>query len=206
MSTTMRPRHGHHDLRRSAVLLVPGLTLVAVMALAMAQGALAAAVGVSGTAFSVTADSVSGEAIAGYPTALRTPDGRSTQSLLLSFRKATIHNLCLAAGVDVPVVGHVAVELTSGGDADSVVTVTDFTAEADRVTGRGARATGLVVGADAGTLTTGVGGTTGPKGQFGLQSSTLTVDGFRSTARSITTGTMTLSGISLKALHGQACR
>ena len=195
------PTPGSTGWVRSAVLLVPGLAAVAVMAVAMAQGVLAASIGVSGRSFTITADSVQGEQVSGYPSTVTTADGKTQETLLLGFRTAQLKNLCLTAGATMPVVGDVAVRLRSG--AGGTVDVRDFVADAEAVVGKQAALDDLEVGVDASVLSRGVRGATGPRGRFGLQASGLRVDDFGATAKAATGGSFRLSGIDLSVVRGK---
>jgi hypothetical protein len=190
---------GRTSWRRAAVVLVPGVVAIGVLGSAMAHGAVASSIGVSGDHFVVTADRVDGRTVIGYPDVARSSSGEAEESLLLGMRTVRLSNLCLSARADVPLVGPVALVLRSGGNGD--VTATNFVAGASSIQGADGRLGDLAVGVDASTLRD-IPGVRGPAGTFGLRADSLSTRDFRSTASSITGGSFTLSGLDLGVRRG----
>jgi hypothetical protein len=190
---------GHTNWRRAAVILIPGMVAVGVLGSAMAQGAIPAAVGVSGDHFVVTADRVDGRSVIGYPHTSRASSGKAEESVLLGMRSVRITDLCLSARADVPVVGPVALVLQSGAEGD--VTVSNFVASATSIEGADGQLGDFAVGVDASTLRD-VPGAQGPPGTFGIRADSLSTKNFRSTTSAITGGKFSLSGLKLGVRRG----
>ncbi|WP_030609552.1 DUF6230 family protein [Streptomyces fulvoviolaceus] len=198
------PGEGATRWRRSSLLLLPSVAAVAAMTVAMAEGALAASIGVSGQQFKVTAAQVDGSQVAGFPASVRSADGKELETIRLGFQSALLKKLCLTQVAHIPLIGDVTLTLKSGGSEP--VAVTDFIADATQVLGEKGKLSDVEVGVDASRLTRAVEGGRGPQGRFGLQASALSLQDFETTAQTLTSGSFTLSGLDLNVKRGSvAC-
>ncbi|GAA0495889.1 DUF6230 family protein [Streptomyces stramineus] len=203
MSTSgRRPPAGRTSWRKAAVVALPAVAAVAVMAVGMAEGVLASSFAVSGTAFQVSSGKLTSKGLASYVDVDRSADGRGHPVALLGIGDATLSDLCQSAQVETPL-GTVVFKLTAGGEAGEV-TATDLVIDSEDLVGD-ARFGEVELGRDASTLDR-VPGLKGAPGQFGLQAGDVTVAGVRSHARSATGGNFRLKGLSLDVkLGGPAC-
>ncbi|SHN43382.1 DUF6230 family protein [Cryptosporangium aurantiacum] len=201
--TTRNPdalEEGRTRWGRTAVLLVPSLGVVGVLALAVAQGALAASFGVSGQNFKVTAARVEGTNVAGYLDTVRSVDGKSHPVMLAGVEKAEMTDVCTSAVVDIPVLGPVSLKVLSGQNGP--VSGTNVVADSDSLFGGRGTVSGVEAGRDASTLDK-VNGVSGPPGRFAVQAESLTATDVRSTAWSASGGTVELSGMDVSVKVGR---
>ncbi|MGC9538902.1 DUF6230 family protein [Streptomyces sp. UG1] len=196
------PGEGGTRWRRASLLMVPSMLAIATMTVAMAQGALAASVGVSGKQFTVTADQVEGHQMTGFPSSVRSADGKELETIRLGFGSASLRSLCLTQGLRLPLIGDVTLSLKSGGN--SPATVENFTADATDVLGAKGSLSQVEVGVDASQLNRAGEGGRGPKGRFGLQASGMSLQDFSTTAHNLTSGSFKLSGLDLHIKRGSA--
>lgn len=176
---------------RSSLLLIPALAAMGGLTLAIAEGALAASFGVSGSAFKVKAGSVSGTDVAAYLDTTSSVDGVRHPVMLAGVREASMRDVCTSAVVTVPGIGKISLKVLAG--REEPITGTDVVADADALLGGNGVVTDVEAGRDASTLDR-VPGVSGPEGRFGLQAASLTTQDVRSTAWSANGGTITLSG------------
>jgi hypothetical protein len=191
---------GRTRWRKSAILLVPSFATVGILSIAMAQGALAASFGVSGSNFKVTAGHVEGTNVSGYLDTVRSVDGQSHPIMLAGVEKATMSDVCTSALVNIPVVGPISLKVLSG--KDEPVSGTNVVADSDAVFGGKGTVRGVEAGRDASTLNR-VDGVHGPAGRFGLQAASLETNDLKSTAWSASGGTITLTGMEVHVSKGK---
>ncbi|MGI5336503.1 DUF6230 family protein [Streptomyces sp. CA-181903] len=192
------PAEGRTVWRRAVPVAALALALVGVMAVAMAQGVLAASFAVSGTTSQISARKLTGKGLTVFTAVDRTVDGPGRPQARIGVGNATLTGLCESTRVNTPV-GTVTFKLTAG-DRDTAVTVDDLVIDVDDLTGD-ARFGRMELGRDASTLDA-VPHSQGAAGQFGLQATDLEVDGIRTHARSATGGNFRLKGLALSIRPG----
>ncbi|MFF7728837.1 DUF6230 family protein [Streptomyces sp. NPDC008001] len=198
----MNPPEGRTSWKKAAVIAVPALAAVAVLAVGMAEGVLASSFAVSGSAFQVSSGRLTSKGLASYVQVDRSADGEGHPVALLGIGDATLSDICQSAQVRTPL-GTVVFKLTAGGDSGEV-TASNLVLDSEDLVGDAAFGQ-VQIGRDASTLDT-VPGMRGEAGQFGLQASQASVSRVRSHARSATGGDFKLKGLALGVkLNGKAC-
>ncbi|MFI0740791.1 DUF6230 family protein [Streptomyces sp. NPDC021100] len=193
---------GRTAWRKAVVVALPALLAVGAMGAAMADGVLASSFAVSGTAFQVSAGSLSSKGLVSYVDVARTTDGAGRPGAALGIGDARLSDICQAARIDTPV-GRVTFKLTAGGKAGPV-TVSNLVLHGDDLTGD-ARFGQAEIGRDASTLDR-VPEVRGQPGRFGLQAGEVEVSGVRSHSWSVTGGNFRLKGLRLNvSMDGPAC-
>jgi hypothetical protein len=186
---------GRVNWRRFAVIMVPACVLAGVLVALTAESVLAVSFSISGTPFTVTADSLKGRGFEQLTVLDRSVindlPGHNNQIVLEddAIRSATISDLCLSVTV-----AGVNMIITAGGGS-SPATGSDLQVDADRLSGNAAF-THINIGQDASTVTE-VPGVTGPAGGFAMQADTVSINNLREHAYATTAGTFTLPGFGL---------
>lgn len=195
MSSERTP--GRVKWKRFAAMLVPAVGLTGVLVILTAEGALATSFSVAGKPFSATASSVSGTGFVNYGDSLSTQDGTQHYVATNALRTATIKNFCMAIKL-----GPITTLMKAGGGAtpvsgnDVAFIVKDFSGDGVMHN--------LVMGQDAGTLNA-VPGYRGTPGSFGMQASSVTLNGPAMHAREMAAGTITLPGFNMDVTRGGGC-
>ncbi|HTZ92241.1 MAG TPA: DUF6230 family protein [Streptosporangiaceae bacterium] len=192
---TAHPGPGRVRWRRFAVIMLPAMVLAGVLITLTAQSVLAVSFSISGTPFTVTANSLYGRGFEQLTVLDRSVisdlPGNNNQIVLEddAIRSATISHLCLSvrvAGVNM---------IITAGDGSSAATGSDLQVDADRLSGN-ASFSHINIGQDASTVTE-VPGVTGAAGGFAMQADTVSIDNLREHAYATTAGTFTLPGFGL---------
>ncbi len=200
--STSRPAEGRVHWKRAAAVATPAVVAVGVLAMVMAQGALAASFAVSGTAFQVSSSKLSSKGLASYVQTDRSVDGTGHPVALLGIGEATLADICQSAEVGTPL-GTVVFKLTAGGAAGEV-TASHLVIDGEDLDGDAVFGTAQI-GRDASTLDQ-VEGVRGEPGKFGLQAGNIEVAGVKSHAWSATGGNFRLKGMKLNvSLDGRTC-
>lgn len=195
-------REGRTSWKKTAVVALPAVLAVGVMASVMAEGALAASFAVSGTSFQVSSGKLTSQGLSSYVQTDRDIDGKGHPVALLGIGDATLSDICQAAEVKTPL-GNVVFKLTAGGDAGNV-TASNLIIDGEDLVGD-ARFGTAQIGRDASTLDE-VPGIKGERGKFGLQAGDITVSGVKSNAWSATGGNFRLKGMRVDvSLGGKKC-
>ncbi|MGX8904223.1 DUF6230 family protein [Streptomyces netropsis] len=184
---------GRTAWRRALPVAMVALTLMACMAVAMAQGVMAASFAVSGTSFQISARKLTGQGLAVFPAVNRAAAGAGRPAARIGLGSATLTDLCESTRIRTPV-GTVTFRLTAGGQ-HGPVTADDLVIDADDLTGD-ARFGRVEIGRDASTLDA-VPAFQGERGEFGLQARGVEVSGIRTHAHSATGGNFRLNGLAL---------
>lgn len=193
---------GRTSWKKTAVIGMPAVLAVGIMASVMAEGALAASFAVSGTSFQVSSGKLTSQGLVSYVHTDRSADGRGHPVALLGIGNARLSDICQAAEVDTPV-GTVVFKLTAGGEAGEV-TASSLVIDGEDLSGN-ARFGTAQIGRDASTLDQ-VPGVQGPKGKFGLQAGDIEVIGVKSNAWSATGGNFRLKGMKVDvSIGGKKC-
>jgi hypothetical protein len=186
---------GRVNWRRFAAIMIPATVLAGVLVVLTAQSVLAVSFSISGTPFTVTANSLRGRGFEQLTVLDRSVindlPGNNNQIVLEddAIRSATISHLCLSvrvAGVDMMI--------TAGGGS-TPATGSYLQVDANRLSGNAAFSH-INIGQDASTVTE-VPGVTGPAGGFAMQADTVSIDNLREHAYATTAGEFTLPGFGL---------
>jgi len=203
--------------KRFALVMVPTIGIAGAMTVAMAQGAIAASIDISGTAFQVSADSLHGTHFYQTGTVLRSkaqqdpahPGGTAVAEAGIS--SATITNMCQSVKVPTPF-GNLVVVLRAGRSAGSPVEASNLVLDASQIDASSATFKGVSIGVDAGELADGSKGTTvitgfaAPQGAFGQSVDDAQLDNVKQTAYSTIATELSLKGLSISAnFNGDTC-
>lgn len=187
--------------RRFAALSVPGFAATAALAVALANGAIAASFAVSGQQFKVSAKELKGEGFAQYGSV----DANAREELLpvavTAIRKAKIDSLCQSVVTHLPIIGDISLKL-SAGTGGKPVEATDLYMDATDIAGD-ASFNNIEIGRDASTLDKGPDGAQGMQDLFSQQADDVRIADLRTTAWATTAGTFKLSGLSMKISKGK---
>lgn len=203
MRADRRPlAEGRTAWKKTALVAMPAVLAVGIMANVMAEGALAASFAVSGTSFQVSSGKLTSQGLASYVQTDRSVDGKGHPVALLGIGDARLSDICQSAQVKTPL-GTVVFKLTAGGDAGEV-TASDLVIDGEDLVGD-ARFGTAEIGRDASALDR-VPGVHGEKGKFGLQAGDIEVAGVRSHAWSATGGNFRLKGMRVGvSIGGKQC-
>ncbi|MFF8811856.1 DUF6230 family protein [Streptomyces pactum] len=202
----MKDEQGRHVMgrvrwRRFAALSVPGFAATAALAVALANGAIAASFAVSGQQFKVSAKELKGEGFAQYGSV----DTNAREELLpvavTAIRKAKIDSLCQSVVTHLPIIGDISLKL-SAGTGGKPVEATDLYMDATDIAGD-ASFNKIEIGRDASTLDKGPDGAQGMQDLFSQQADDVRIADLRTTAWATTAGTFKLSGLSMKISKGK---
>ncbi|WP_438294887.1 DUF6230 family protein [Streptomyces sp. HUAS TT7] len=203
MSAVKRPlAEGRTAWKKTAVVALPAVVAVGIMANVMAEGALAASFAVSGTSFQVASGKLTSSGLSSYVQTDKSVDGKGHPVALLGIGDAELSDICQSAEVSTPV-GTVVFKLTAGGDAGEV-TASNLVIDGEDLIGD-ARFGTAQIGRDASTLDA-VKGVQGEPGKFGLQAGNIEVNGVKSHAWSATGGNFRLKGMKVDvSIGGKKC-
>ncbi|MFC5720035.1 DUF6230 family protein [Streptomyces gamaensis] len=197
-----RPVTGRVRWRRFAVLAVPGFAATAALAVALAQGALAASFAVSGQQFKVAADQLEGEGFAQYGSFDVNKRDQLMPVVVTGIKKATLHSLCQSVVTELPVIGAVSLNISAGQDPSNPVKAEDLFVDATQMSGN-ASFQDIEIGRDASTLDKGPRKAKGMQDMFSQQAQKVTVDNLHQTAWATTAGTFKLAGLNLQLHKGK---
>ncbi|MGW1195148.1 DUF6230 family protein [Streptomyces sp. NPDC002536] len=182
--------------RRFAVLAVPGFAVTAALAVALADGALAASFAVSGQEFKIRAQSMEGDGFAQYGGVDRNARGKLLPVAVTAIKTAKIHSLCQSVVTTLPVLGDISLQLTAGGGAKPVEAENLFI-DATQMSGD-AVFKDIEIGRDASTLNKGPSNAQGLQDAFGQQAKRIEISDVKQTAWATNAGTFKLSGLDMK--------
>jgi hypothetical protein len=218
IDTDDAPVVGRTRWRRFAIVLAPAYAMIAAVLFLAASGVLAVSFAVSGTALTVTADTLSSGAVDGNGVGLYQfgvadfrGSGTPVPQVESIIPNATLVNLCQSVSV-----GPLTLRTTAGGVAGHPVTATNLIVDATSVTAGNATFTNINIGQDMGAfanpaLTQPTGRGTGPNvstgavpgGTFGQVATGATLTGLRQVANGTSAGLFTLPNLSIT--FGAAC-
>ncbi|MEU1734673.1 DUF6230 family protein [Streptosporangium sp. NPDC020145] len=185
--------------RRFLLILLLVATVTSLLVGAVAQGVVGATFVVSGQAFKLFTDELTGRDFTLSAGVVRDREGQTIPVIVTGVRRAFAKGLCQSALVRTPV-GTVTIRITGGQDGNEV-TIDDMVI--DTAAARGAATLrGVELGRDASTLN-GVPAARGPAGTFGGQSRTFTLHDVRLSARAVSAATLSLPDLGLKILRGE---
>jgi len=195
MSSHHRVTYGRVRWRRFALIMVPAVTLAAVIVGMTATGSLAASISVSGSAFEITAAQLSGTGLEEFGGIARQADGVARPVAVAAIEDARLSDLCLSATA-----GPLSLVIRAG-DGAARATGRDLIVGLDQLNTDGALSH-IGIGQDASTLTA-VPGAAGAPGGFGLESGPFTLQHLRLHSWYVTAGTFALPGMTISlARHG----
>ncbi|MEX2981775.1 DUF6230 family protein [Streptomyces sp. C36] len=187
--------------RRFAVLAVPGFAATAALAVALAQGALAASFAVSGQEFKVSAQSLEGEGFAQYGGIDRNARGKLLPVAVTAIKKARLDDLCQSVVTTLPGLGDISLRLTAGAGGKPVEAENLFI-DATQL-GGDATFKNIEIGRDASTLNKGPASAQGLQDAFGQQADKVVMTHVRQVAWATNAGTFKLNGLNMKIGFGK---
>ncbi|UNO42327.1 DUF6230 family protein [Streptomyces sp. MST-110588] len=201
----MKDAHGRHvtgrvSWRKFAVLSVPGFAATAALAIALANGALAASFAVSGQQFKVSADSLEGNGFAQYGSVDRNARDELLPVAVTAIKSAELHNLCQSVVTTLPIIGDISLNLSAG--KKKPVEATNLFVDATQLSGN-ADFDNIEIGRDASTLDKGPETAQGMQDLFAQQADKVKITKLRQTAWATNAGTFKLSGLSMNITKGK---
>ncbi|GHF34216.1 cholesterol esterase [Streptomyces mashuensis] len=187
--------------RKFAALAVPGFAATAALAVALAQGALAASFAVSGQQFKVGAGHLEGIGFAQYGGFDKNKRNQLLPVAVTAIKNATIHNLCQSVVTTLPLVGDITLNLTAG-KGDKPVEAENLFLDATHMAGD-ALFEDVEIGRDASTLNKGPTSAQGLQDAFGQQARKITIDNVQQVAWATNAGKFKLSGLSMDVKLGK---
>ncbi|GIF15655.1 DUF6230 family protein [Actinoplanes teichomyceticus] len=203
------PATGRTNWRRFAVAVGVPTAVAGGLVVALAQGALAANITVSGTPFKLTADHLEGQGFTQYSGTLSTADPKKPIVAAKSgIQHADIYNLCQSVAVG-PIT--LRIEAAKGatfdannpkGSAANAVQADDLLIGMSELSGD-ATFKNIQIGVDASKLDADGADEHGEVGGFGQQASSVSIENLKQRAYSTTASSFKLKGMSLKLLIGK---
>ncbi|HYW25432.1 MAG TPA: DUF6230 family protein [Terriglobales bacterium] len=206
------PVVGRTRWRRFLIVLAPAYAAIAGLIFLAASGTLAVSFAVSGTALTITADSLTTGAADGNNVGLYqfgvadfAGNGTPVPQVETVIPNATLANLCQSVSV-----GPLTLRTTAGTAANSPVTATGLVVDATSIAATSATFTNINIGQDIGqfnnpALTAPTGRGTGPNvntanvpaGTFGQTATKASLGGLRQVANGQTAASLTLPGLNV---------
>ncbi|WP_030618078.1 DUF6230 family protein [Streptomyces sclerotialus] len=196
-----RPVTGRVSARKFAVLAVPAFAGTAALAIALANGALAASFAVSGQQFKVSASSLKGDGFAQYGGVDANARGELLPVAVTAIKKAELNDLCQSVVTKLPVLGNISLNLTAG-KGGKPVEATNLYVDATQLSGNAAF-NNIEIGRDASTLDKGPAEAQGMQDAFAQQADDVNITDLKQTAWATNAGTFKLSGLSMKISKGK---
>ncbi|GAA4602650.1 hypothetical protein BJY16_004317 [Actinoplanes octamycinicus] len=198
------PAAGRTNWRRFAVAVGVPTAVATGLVVALAQGALAANITVSGTQFKLTADHLEGTGFTQYSKGL---NNNSIPAAMSGINHADLYNLCQSVNA-----GPITLKITAAttakfnasdpsGSAANAVQADDLLIGMSEL-GGDATFKNIQIGVDASTLDADGQAEHGEKGGFGQQASKVSIDNLKQKAYLTTASSFKLKGMSLKLLVG----
>ncbi|MBH1935190.1 cholesterol esterase [Streptomyces sp. AV19] len=184
--------------RKFAVLAVPGFAATAALAVALAQGALAASFAVSGQQFKVSADKLEGEGFAQYGGIDTNQRDEVIPVAVTAIKNAKLYNLCQSVVTELGPLS-ISLKLSAGKDPDRPVTAKDLFVDATQISGD-AEFDHIEIGRDASTLDKGPTTAQGMQDAFAQQADKVRITNLHQTAWATTAAKFRLVGLDL-GLH-----
>lgn len=188
---------GRVSWKRFAALMLPASAASALLVGLTIQGALATSFSVSGEPFRSTASAVQGTGFVNYGKYLPTEDGKQHYVAVNAMSEADIHDFCMQIEA-----GPITTLMKAGGDGRPVTG--DNVAFIVKNFGGDGVMRDVVMGQDASSLDA-VQGYVGKPGDFGMQASTVTLDGPEMNAREMAAGTIAMPGFTMEVTRGGSC-
>ncbi|MEV4442452.1 DUF6230 family protein [Streptomyces sp. NPDC049577] len=196
-----RPVTGRVRWRRFAMLSVPGFAVTAGLAVALAQGALAASFAVSGQQFKVGAASLEGQGFAQYGGVDTNARDQLLPVAVTAIKSAKLHDLCQSVVTTLPGIGDISLRLNAG-KGDKQVEASDLFVDATQLSGD-ATFDDIEIGRDASTLDKGPASAQGMQDAFGQQAKSVKITDLHQVAWATNAGTFKLAGLDMKISLGK---
>ncbi|WIM99057.1 DUF6230 family protein [Actinoplanes oblitus] len=201
---------GRTNWRRFAVAVGVPTAVATGLVVALAQGALAANITVSGTQFKLTADHLEGSGFTQYSGQLKDADGKPILAAMSGINHADIYNLCqsvLAPGgiATLKITAATTAKFDAGnpnGSAANAVQADDLLIGMSEL-GGDATFKDIEIGRDASLVDADGAKEHGAKGGFAQQASGVSIDKLQQQAYLTTASSFKLKGMSLKLLGGK---
>jgi hypothetical protein len=190
---------GGTDWRRFATVVLPAMATAAALATLVAQGALAASVGVSGQHSAVSFDELSGHGFQQYVAVDTDANGEHHPVAVTVIRTMTARRMCQSVKLPGPTGGAV-LRVTAGGGHEPV-TARDLVVDAEALRGD-ATFENIQIGQDAGMM--GQLPVRPSRGMFGQQAGSVRLDHVSQRAWQATAGTFRLPNLRLRLGVGTA--
>ncbi|KRV50516.1 cholesterol esterase [Wenjunlia vitaminophila] len=187
--------------RRFAALSVPGFAATAALAVALANGAIAASFAVSGQQFKVSADKLEGTGFAQYGSVDTNARDELLPVMVTAIKDSDIHNLCQSVVTSLPIIGDISLKISAGGEG-TPVEAKDLFVDATQLSGN-ASFTNIEIGRDASTLDKGPKGARGWQDAFAQQSDTVSITDLEQVAWATNAGTFKLTDLNMKISKGK---
>ncbi|MGW2650697.1 DUF6230 family protein [Streptomyces sp. NPDC001393] len=193
--------------RRFAAVLIPGIAASATLAIAMAQGALAASFFISGQRFQVAADTLTMHGFSLYGMVDVAKKGNPVPVQVIGARHATVSGLCQSVVVDIPVLGPQTLRLTGGNERPAEATNLFINATSESI-GQ-ANFKGIDTGVAQGAITKGPINPGDRDSRFfdpngvGQQAASATLINVRVTAVAVSAGTFNIPGLYEQVKQGR---
>ncbi|MGK5642538.1 DUF6230 family protein [Streptomyces sp. URMC 126] len=189
--------------RKFAVLAVPGFAVTGALAVALAQGALAASFAVSGQQFKVSAKELVGEGFVQYGGVDENMREEKLPVAVTAIKKATLHNLCQSVVTSLPGLGDISLNIHAGDNPKNPVKAEDLFVDATQLSGN-ADFTNIEIGRDASTVDKGPETAQGMQDAFAQQADKVTITDLKQTAWATNAAKFKLSGLSLTLHKGKS--
>ena len=187
---------GRTSWKRLGIVMVPTVVAAGALAVAMANGAIAASFAVSGQQFKLSAGSIVGQGFVNYGTVDKHADGSVVPAAVSGFASADITDLCQSVVTTLPVIGDVTLTIKAGA-GKSPVHADNLIVDLSQLNAGDAKFTKINIGQDASTLSGSAEGAVGQAGLFGQQAETATLTGVQQTAYSTNAGSFELHDMSM---------
>lgn len=192
---------GQTRWRRFAVLAVPGFAVTGALAVALANGVVAASFAVSGQEFKVRVDHLEGKGFAQYGSLDTNMRNDVLPVMITTMKEAELTNMCQSVVTSLPIIGDITLTVRAGGKGKPVEAENLFI-DATQMSGT-PTFKNIEIGRDASTLDKGPEDAKGLQDMFSQQADTISMDNVRQTAWATNAGSFKLSGMSMKLSKGK---
>jgi hypothetical protein len=190
---------GRTSWKRFALVLLPALAAAGALIAATANGAVGAAIVVSGRPYKLSARTFKISGFAQYGRTLTSGTGARVPVMTVQAKSGLVYDMCQSMLMDSPV-GTVTLKLRAGDGGEPAV-ATDMVADATRITGD-TTLTGFQGGLDASTISV-VPGLSGTPGQYGQRAGKVVIQDFRQVTWGTATATFELPGLDVGIERGR---
>lgn len=187
---------GRTRWRRFAALMVPSVVAAGAIVVGMANGAIAASFSVSGQSFKVAATNLHGDGFKQFSGYDQKADGTKIPVATSVIGSAKLSNLCQSVNASNPLFPFKIVLRIEAG-ADTPATASNMVIGLSELSGD-ATFTSINIGADGGQVS----GNSALTGSFAQSASAVDINNLKQVATSVSAGTFTLNGLSMKVLTG----
>lgn len=188
-----------------AVVLIPTLAVATAVAVGAGAGVVPVSLAISPTTtalsgrnIKISADRLTGTGFTQYVTVDRTAEGDFPQAVS-AIASAELYDMCQSVVGSVPGLGQVTLLINAGG-GDRPVHADQLIVDTDYLSGD-AEFHDIRIGVDASKTDT-EGRAKGPAGALGQQAESLTIDGLRQSAKSVSAATFRLNGLHMTVKKG----